>query len=256
MQGFVGGGVIPDDLHGSSYDGFIHAADWYTTFASLAGATVTNTGPMPVDGVDVSGALLNNKTSPRKEVVLQIISNSTGNLHAHPPADYCAKIEGTDAHQHCMPPLDGVFRGEKPTTVADGGEGEGVGIKCGVLIQGNYKLIWGYPGWTNKAWNGWIKPPSFAANDSGDDAAIHRRSNPCSLDAPCLFDIVTDPNEHENIASLHGDVVHSMQSRVLELLKSEITLESSGLCPTSMGTKHDPRMTEKARGLGFWVPWL
>ena len=84
MQGFVGGGVIPDDLHGSSYDGFIHAADWYTTFASLAGATVTNTGPMPVDGVDVSGALLNNKTSPRKEVVLQIISNSTGNLHAHP----------------------------------------------------------------------------------------------------------------------------------------------------------------------------
>lgn len=34
---FATGGIIPKRLHGSRTSGFIHIADWYATFASLAG---------------------------------------------------------------------------------------------------------------------------------------------------------------------------------------------------------------------------
>ena len=248
--GFVGGGLVPDHLRGTTYDGFIHAADWYTTFAALAGASVKETGPVPPDGIDVSKALLTNSTSPRKEVVVQIISNSSGNLHALPPPEFCRHVNGTDAYQHCIPPTDGLLFPEK---VMHKNNGEIKGIKCGVLIQGQYKLIWGYPGWTNKKWNGWLKPPSqLKANDDSASSLQY----PCSLASPCLFDIIADPTEHHNIASAHEDVVNRMKSRILELLKGEVTLQASGLCPTKLGTKPDPAMTRAARKVGFWVPWL
>ena len=47
-----------------------------------------------------------------------------------------------------------------------------------------------------------------------------------------------------------------MKIRVLELLKSEVTLAASGICPTSYGTSPDPRGTAIAVATGFWQPWL
>jgi len=42
----------------------------------------------------------------------------------------------------------------------------------------------------------------------------------------------------------------------MELLKGEVTLKASGLCPTPLGTGEDQRSAAAARALGFWEPWL
>ena len=52
---FANGGIIPENMHGKSTQGFIHVADWYTTFCKLAGVDSSDSGPgkFPVDGLDV-----------------------------------------------------------------------------------------------------------------------------------------------------------------------------------------------------------
>jgi len=338
--GFVAGGLIPAHLSNTTWSGHMHAADWYTTIAALAGADVSQTGPLPPDGVDVSSALLTNATSPRNEVVLQILSNSSGNDYAEPPVWYCdGATPGSDAMERCRP--------ENRTTVGQPTSGlshvvtnihtaETVGLECGVLIQGKWKLAWGYPGWKHqKAWDGWIQPPSmqaapgqcsFETNVSGDvqcknldkqpditsaseckekccetkgcsayqfeGDCFHGNSDdihcvspgttkkhawigecngchvgpspgpspapagmPCQ-EKPCLFDIIADPTEHNDVSASNPEVVETMQKRILELLEGEVTIAASGICPESTGTKSDPAMLAKAEATGFWEPYL
>ncbi len=255
---FVGGGLIPESLRGTTWAGAAHAADWYSTFASMAGIESSDSGPLAPDGVDLSKALLSGDASPRSEVVIQIVSNKTGNDHALPPAEFCEFVRGKDEMSHCSPPGAGI---------ASAVPADPSGLTCGVLIQGKWKLVWGYPGWTNDGWNGWITPPQSAEYENKNllfsdwnnelDEAKPQPNQPCAVDKPCLFDIMADPTEHNDVASDNQDVVESMKQRVLELLKGEVTLKDAGLCPRSeVGTKPDPRMTQLARKIGFWEPWL
>ena len=69
---FVAGGLLPASMHGSHWAGAAHAADWYTTIAALAGASVAASGPLPADGVALWDAIAANSSSPRTEVVLQV----------------------------------------------------------------------------------------------------------------------------------------------------------------------------------------
>ena len=74
---FVSGGFLPARRHGLVLDGIIHNADWWPTFAVLAGASPHDppaqgvTGVPGVDGYDmwpyITGAVA---SSPRSEVVL------------------------------------------------------------------------------------------------------------------------------------------------------------------------------------------
>ena len=73
---FAGGGFIPEAARGTVSEGMIAIADWYGTFALLAGVDPTDhsaaaSGLPPIDSVDVwplvTGA---NKTSPRFELLV------------------------------------------------------------------------------------------------------------------------------------------------------------------------------------------
>lgn len=99
----MSGGLLPAAMRGSHWDGAAHAADWYTTIAAMAGASVDASGPLPPDGVALFDAITNNATSPRTEVVLQIMSNSTDNLHELPSAAWCATAGKGDVAL-CTPP--------------------------------------------------------------------------------------------------------------------------------------------------------
>eukprot|EP00040_Diaphanoeca_grandis_P004497 m.29078 g.29078 ORF g.29078 m.29078 type:complete len:692 (+) comp16037_c0_seq1:36-2111(+) len=134
--------------------------------------------------------------------------------------------------------------------VADGP----TGLETGVLIQGQYKLIMGYPGWSNQNWNGWIQPPSLS--DKYSFEANARVNESFCTPVPCLFDIDVDPTEHNDIYTQHPDIVATMSARILELLKGEVTMQDSDLCPTSIGSAVDRRSLASAKALGFWVPWL
>ena len=70
---FASGGLIPKSMIGKSTQGFIHIADWYTTFCKLAGVDPTDSGEgkFSVDGVDVWPLITGEiKTTNNKEIVL------------------------------------------------------------------------------------------------------------------------------------------------------------------------------------------
>eukprot|EP00037_Helgoeca_nana_P018477 m.176803 g.176803 ORF g.176803 m.176803 type:complete len:685 (-) comp24460_c0_seq1:2944-4998(-) len=363
-QAFVSGGLLPPAMRGSQWHGAAHAADWYTTFAAMAGATVANTGPLAADGVALYDAIITNASSPRAEVVIQIMSNSSDNKFEAPSPEWCTSATSGDVAL-CEPPQNptpprrpypvlGACNASDPAqlfTVQDGlicqandntacfnvqksedhiilyapskgnqnsefsmtgglvqgalrkncvlaegpasqllfgactgpeavgwsynsanqsiqhggqcvvavpvpsGPPSPVGLELGVLIQGKYKLIMGYPGW-KAGWDGWILPSNVSAR-SGDGKYQQAGNNTNFCEpAPCLFDIFADPTEHTDIAALHPDVVSTMSARILELLKSEVTVKESNLCPTPLGSKSDERSAASAKALGFWVPWL
>ena len=70
---FVSGGLLPESRRGQSTDGFIHIADWYTTFCKLAGVDHddSGTGKFPVDGLDVWPIITGeDEKTPHDEIVL------------------------------------------------------------------------------------------------------------------------------------------------------------------------------------------
>ena len=70
---FANGGLIPDKMRGKSTQGFIHIADWYTTFCKLAGVDPSDSGEgkFPVDGMDVWPLITGESTDTHdKEIVL------------------------------------------------------------------------------------------------------------------------------------------------------------------------------------------
>lgn len=245
--GFVAGGdnFIPAARRGTVWDGQMHAADWYSTIAALAGVSTEDTGPLPTDGIDIWAGLVSGGASPRQEVVLQIVSDHSGNNIEAPEEDYCT---GSWDTPHCERPTT------PPTYVR--GKGAGSSLTGGVLIQGQWKLHYGYPGWKD-SWDGWIEPPTAANDWLGKKlaASTPQDSSLCTA-MPCLFDIFADPTEHNDVAQDHPDIVATMVERLQELAHGEVTVQDSGLCPTAMGSKKDPGCLAKAQATGFWEPWL
>ncbi|WP_417746276.1 arylsulfatase B [Rosistilla oblonga] len=55
---------------GSSNDGMMFIADWYTTCIALAGGS--HEQPLPVDGLDMTGMLFGGEPSPRDEIIFEV----------------------------------------------------------------------------------------------------------------------------------------------------------------------------------------
>ena len=82
---FANGGLLPEKVRGTKSEGFIHIADWYTTFCKLAGVDPSDSGPgkFPVDGLDVWPITTGeNTTTPHEEFILGYEFNGTGAIIA------------------------------------------------------------------------------------------------------------------------------------------------------------------------------
>ncbi len=55
---------------GSKNDAMIHVTDLFPTFVTLGGGTLEQ--PLPLDGMDMSGVMLQGKPSPREEIVIEV----------------------------------------------------------------------------------------------------------------------------------------------------------------------------------------
>jgi arylsulfatase A-like enzyme len=55
---------------GTSHDGLMFIADFYTTLITLAGGTLQQ--ELPVDGLDMTGMLFDGRPSPRDEIVFEV----------------------------------------------------------------------------------------------------------------------------------------------------------------------------------------
>jgi hypothetical protein len=100
-----------------------------------------------------------------------------------------------------------------------------------LLIGATHQNVWTGPQYPNKS-TAW---PNAAA-DCGDG---------------CLFNVFTDPTEHDDVAAQHPDIVSSMRARIAELnatfyRPNRGASDDKGACAKAMGEEYR----------GFWGPWL
>ena len=75
---FVTGGVVPPKVRGTKYTGYIHVADWFATFAHVAGvpgaaSADDGTAPRPSDSIDAWPGLMGEAgAAVRTEMALSI----------------------------------------------------------------------------------------------------------------------------------------------------------------------------------------
>merc|ERR1711907_757363 len=86
----------------------------------------------------------------------------------------------------------------------------------GILINGSMKLIACSPG--DGRWSGPLYPKIPAWNST---------KVTCSEKAPCLYNVVEDPWERNDIANKHPDIVQQMVLRLATLTPTKF----SGQCP-------------------------
>jgi arylsulfatase A-like enzyme len=70
--------LLPDDVKGSTYEGYMHVVDWYPTIMGLAtgNAWQGSMAGATLDGVDMWSALTTNGDSPREETVWYVNASS------------------------------------------------------------------------------------------------------------------------------------------------------------------------------------
>ena len=206
---FVSGGVVPKERRGTKLEGYIHVADWYTTFCSLAGVDphdpkAVAAGYPDIDGLDMTEYVLGSNlsvVSPRNEVPLS-------SMYADHPRDMSPPINGSAA-----------------------------------LIVGKYKLV-RFPQ-PYCIWQGYVYP-----NSSTD----HKNEPDCSCgEEGCLFDIISDPGEHNDLKKSLPEKHAELLSRAQVLDKESIEY---GRQPNWRGSVNITLACEQVhKNGGFWGPY-
>ncbi|CAE8635175.1 unnamed protein product [Polarella glacialis] len=179
VNAFVSGGAIPLGKRGSILKEFVHMADWYTTFCSIAGVDsrdekAATAGLPPVDGIDHSQLLIGD---------------------AKPGSG-----KRTEIHHSARALLQGQWK------LITGGI-----IDLEILQRDNYSdaLNFGGPLIPYSDYlTGYEAPPETLEKGP-------RSMEDCS--AGCLYDVLNDPNEHEDVAKKHPEVVAELKARLKEL---------------------------------------
>jgi hypothetical protein len=116
----------------------------------------------------------------------------------------------------------------------------------GLVRADGYKLLIGETGQ-----NIWTGPKYPNASTNWDDVPYHCGvpSTPPVGKGGCLFNILTDPTEHDDIAAANPAIVAEMYARILELQKTAFSPDRGHVTPLACDAA-----TEK--WLGFWGPFV
>lgn len=190
--------------HDTHWSGLAHTSDFLPTLLSAAGLTLPHdTGPTPLDGVDLWEAIRHDRASPRREVVHNLL-----NRWNH------RDCRGSDLDEE----------------------------NCGAAIRvGKYKLVAGYPGdsrwsnhtppndghWTNRGRRFVPRGPQMPWDfQTLGAAAWHApRMDGCNLftghGCPCwrrhcLFDLESDPGETTDLGKRLPHVVRRLLARLAD----------------------------------------
>lgn len=178
---FISGGFVPSAARGTVNHAYLHIADWYATFAHLAGVDPADSragahGSVPaIDSINVWPALVtpgaNETDSPRQEIVLAY--GCAGSPGSPEPTAHCPDMRGANDS---------------------------------AMISGQYKIVFG-PQNNAGFWTGPIHP-----NGTTDPAGSSTHCGPFSCCQGCLFDIWSDPTEHFNLRDSLPGVFQSLRT--------------------------------------------
>ena len=188
VNAFASGGYLPEKMRGQKTEGYIHLADWYATFCSIAGVDPTDERAAkaklpPIDSMNmwplISGETT---TSPRQDI----------------PASY------------------------------------------NTLISGDYKILTEtvpQAGWTGPQYPNQTNPAG------GISTMEH-----CG-DTGCLYNIMKDPEERDNLAEKEAETLKMMQAKLAKYQATYFNPDRGraypGACKTAVDTYG-----------GFWGPFL
>ena len=218
VPGFIGGGLLPNAMRGTQLKHVIHIADFWPTFASLAGLPPGDSGgPTPLDGVDQSRYIFGQvKESPRTETVLDHL------MHCVPGPGFEPELQQCRAGQTPDFPA-----GHYPNHTA------------GALLQSEggklHKLIVGPA--AQATWYGhWPTNGTCANGTSGCKLPSYNAFVAC-WPTPCLFELGSDESEHVDLSG-----VAAAQPTYQRMLSRFKALESS---------YHPPKTNPPTEGQGI-----
>lgn len=218
---FVSGPLVPESRRGSVYSGMLHSSDWYKTiFEGIAGGTTpAYTGPSVPDGYNAWDAILGGSASPRTEVIHQVKNQ---------------------------------YFNDSTTGYA--------------LRVGDFKLLVGTPGDSRTL--AWPKPGSSPVPFGRSGGNIEGSTGHCRgptgsgsknmsvVCSPCLFNVVDDPTESNDLASnaSYASTIAQLTQRL-----SEAGLEGP---PLSLAYPYSPaqqkvmetQICQHAQATGYWEP--
>jgi hypothetical protein len=184
---FVAGGYVPAAARGTTYEGLIHVADWYATFAQLAGVDPADDGHAaagvpPIDSLDQWAALTGANGSASA-------ANGYGSPRDEVPLAFCSNVGG--ASDDCVSSAHAPPQGR---TAYD----------QGALIVGAYKVVFG----DQHGFGFWTGPHHPNGTADYVDAGCPDG---------CLFNIREDPTEHNDLRLAQPGTFAALKARLEEL---------------------------------------
>ena len=194
---FVGGGLIPPRLRGTSSDLRCHIVDWYPTFSYLAGVSGTDdpaVKPLPID-----------PNNPTKDIYQDFASFPS--------------VDGVNLWPHLI---------ENPEAANRSSAHESLVLTKEVILVGNYKLLVAQNfGWSHTNDNGWKQPGNGSDVWKSEKWIAPSKPYPCGAtdgpghlatlpgvpgQLPCLFDLSVDKTEHDDLGAdpAHHELLMSM----------------------------------------------
>ncbi|XP_069692179.1 arylsulfatase B-like isoform X1 [Periplaneta americana] len=208
-----------------------HVTDWLPTLLAVAGGSAVDA---PVDGLNQWDALMSNGTSPRTDALLLL--DEVANVYAF----RWGKWKLTNGTNHELQGKTDGFYGESGSSPSN-------------PPYNITAVIHSYVGEALSNLESSIPPSEeeilemrLEATVSCPELSDETACNPISNSEPCLFDLVEDPCEKNNVASSHPDVVQTMMEMLSKYQESLVPQEQ--VDPDIDGS--DP-----AKYNNTWSPW-
>jgi len=219
VNGLLGGGFLPEAMRGKKLDGLVAGWDWYATLVhGVAGldaedAEAEAAGLPPIDSIDQWPYLSGQTPEPPRREL---------------PIGSTADATDTWASRS-----DVVVRALIQRDPSDSS-------KLWKLMLGQEPMaVWTGPHFPNAT--------TAAQRDFADVYAE------CGFEQGCLFELCTDPSEHENVAAANPEVVRRLRAAMEEhnaTVFAPPRPESPAACAVALDRYRDP-----AHDFGWWGPF-
>merc|ERR1712137_1116095 len=248
-------GLIADGRRGSTVQHLMHAVDWMPTFCALAGISDA-CAALPLDGVDQSGPLFEGAGAVRSEVFYGQQDDAPNSYSPYDTAlrdgDGWKLFQGSGGkpatwsqplNSSLVTPLadcgtkqDGTCFPNNDLEHLQGQSEE----QCCAVCSGDAQCA----GYTFRKSTGdcYIKSRLLSPT-SDSDCSSAQRSGDVPTDPVMLFNVLTDPEERNEVSAQYPEIVARLSKRINELRATKVEVIGGGThaddtCPAYVGPDH------------------